>query len=161
MSTLTGLPADFIEGEPARLPLSVPQGDRPRSGSDDRPLRCDHQGRGVDANGNEPNYDPSWANGNGAYRAAYLDYLSAELHLKSTDGFRISADNIPDGSFDWSNTPRFSGPGNLPSMKSSIVGDHLGEAARENPRLRIFWAGGYYDLATPFLRPRLTRATLA
>jgi carboxypeptidase C (cathepsin A) len=90
-------------------------------------------GMEVDAAGERPNYDPSEASYEGAYVAAFHDYVRRELKWESDMYYTVSANVRP-----WDQT------GN------TEVAEVLRAAMTQQTYLKLLVVAGYYDLATPF-----------
>ncbi len=105
------------------------------------------EGTDVDDAGEYPGYDPSDTGISGAFVAALHDYLQRELKYDSQDDYHLSSNGI--GQWNWKHRGagggRFGGEQTMPY----VAGD-LADAMRKNPRLKVFSANGYFDLATPF-----------
>ena len=102
------------------------------------------EGTDVDAAGETPGYDPSEAAVEGAFVAAFHDYLSHELKYESHDDYVVQNTGII-GSWDW----KHRAPSGQLEQLPYVAGD-LGDAIRKDPKLRVFSANGLFDLATPF-----------
>jgi carboxypeptidase C (cathepsin A) len=104
-------------------------------------------GTDVDDAGEYPGYDPSDTGISGAFVAALHDYLQRELKYDSQDDYHLSSNSI--GQWDWKHKGagggRFGGDQTMPY----VAGD-LADAIRKDPKLKVFSANGYFDLATPF-----------
>ncbi len=107
------------------------------------------EGSDVDNAGEYPGYDPSDTGISGAFTAAFHDYLERELKYETTDTYRPMTEIIRD--WDWHHHPPgapergFGGTQQMPY----VAGD-LADALRKDPKLKVFSANGYFDLATPF-----------
>lgn len=107
------------------------------------------EGTDVDNAGEYPGYDPSDTGIEGAFIAAFHDYLSRELKYETNDTYRPSANSI--GEWDWHHHPpgmQTRGFGREQTMPY-VAGD-LADAMRKNPKMKVFSANGLFDLATPF-----------
>jgi len=152
-SRLTGLSVDYIKEanlrvSPTRFRKEVLRSDRKTLGRYDMRF----EGEDVDAAGENPSYDASDTGISGAFVAAIHDYLERELKYESTDNYRPTAYNLTGGQWDFHHRPPGGGgpggPGN--QQVQPYVAADLASAMRKNPRLRVFSANGYFDLATPF-----------
>jgi len=107
------------------------------------------EGSDVDNAGEYPGYDPSDTGISGAFTAAFHDYLARELKYETTDTYRPMTEIIRE--WDWHHHPPgapergFGGTQQMPY----VAGD-LADAMRKDPKLKVFSANGYFDLATPF-----------
>jgi len=145
MARLTGLSADYILRSNLRVQPSRFQRELLR----DRHEvigRIDSRfvGTEADAAGESPSYDPQASAISGAFVGAFNDYLYRDLGYKSQLTFRPN--NYAGIGNDWNfqhNAPDG-------QQLGASMGSDLGQAMRENPRLKILNVAGLYDLATPF-----------
>jgi carboxypeptidase C (cathepsin A) len=150
VSRLTGLSVDYVKEanlriSPTRFRKEVLREDRRTLGRYDMRF----EGVDIDAAGEAPSYDASDSGISGAFVAALHDYLQRELKFESTDTYRPTANDIIQ--WDWKHKPTSGGPGMGGGEQSQpYVAADLGSALRKNPRLKVFSANGYFDLATPF-----------
>jgi carboxypeptidase C (cathepsin A) len=101
--------------------------------------RLDTRYTGVDRDsaGEQFEFDPAMAEIRGAYSAAINGYVRTELNFDAAVPYEVSRPLYMDwGWKDFSN--RF-----------AAIGESLRKAMSVNPRMRVFVASGYYDLATP------------
>ena len=105
------------------------------------------EGFDVDAAGENPGYDPSDTGITGAYVGAFHDYLQRELKYMSSDPYYLSGPGVSQA---WDFKHRASGGGGRGEQSQPDVAMDLADAMRKNPKLRVFSANGYFDLATPF-----------
>lgn len=90
----------------------------------------------TDKSAQRPDYDPSYALAYGAFSTAMLDYLGRDLGYKEDQPYEILTAKVQ--------------PWRWNSMNHVVnLTDRLGEAMRDNPRLRVLVMGGRTDLATP------------
>ena len=107
----------------------------------------------IDSAGENPGFDPSDTGISGAFIGAFHEYLQTELKYMSSEPYYLSAPGI-NQNWDWTHRPSgfggggggFAGRG-MPEPDTVI---DLGDAMRKNPRLKVFSANGWFDLATPF-----------
>jgi carboxypeptidase C (cathepsin A) len=113
--------------------------------------RFDTRMTGLDVNGagENPTYDPSFAARNGAYIGAFMDYRTRALRVDPSIPYQRTADGLV--SFEWTHAPREGSAVVLPDGKAMMVGGDLAATVHQNPKLRLFFANGYLDLATPFI----------
>jgi carboxypeptidase C (cathepsin A) len=145
MARLTGLSTDYI----LRSNLRVQPNRFQRELLRDRHQvigRIDSRfvGTEADAAGESPSYDPQASAISGAFVGAFNDYLYRDLGYKSQLTFRPN--NYAGIGNDWNfqhNAPDG-------QQLGASMGSDLGQAMRENPRLKILNVAGLYDLATPF-----------
>ena len=102
------------------------------------------EGTDVDAAGETPGYDPSDTGIAGAFIAAFHDYLSHDLNDTTADTYYVSGPKVNE-SWDW----KHKATGGRQLQLPYVAGD-LADAMRKNPKLKVFSANGYFDLATPF-----------
>lgn len=108
------------------------------------------EGYDVDAAGENPGYDPSDTGISGVYVGAFHDYITRELKYMSTDPYYLSGPGVS-GAWDFTHRPPGGGAGGGRGGQSQPdVAMDLADAMRKNPKLRVFSANGYFDLATPF-----------
>lgn len=93
-------------------------------------------GADIDNAGENPSYDPSDANLNGLFIAAFNNYVRKDLNYFNDIPYEASTDVWP-----WSFKP---------SENSYLdVSETLRGAMTRNPHLKVNVVCGYYDLATP------------
>lgn len=90
-------------------------------------------GMDVDAAGERDEYDPSEASYEGAFSAAFQDYVRRELKWNSDSYYQITGNVRP-----WDQT------GN------TAVAEVLRAAMTQQTHLKVLVVCGYYDVATPF-----------
>ena len=106
-------------------------------------------GRDRDAAGEEFEFDPAMVEIFGAYAAAMNDYVRTELKFEADLPYEVIKAFYADwGWKDYAN-------------RYAPVGDQLRQAMSMNPRMRVFVANGYYDLATPHYGSDYTVSHLA
>ena len=85
-----------------------------------------------------PEYDPSYSSVQGAFTAAWNQYVRADLKFDSDLPYEVLTNRVNPWSFqDFEN-------------RYVNVAPSLREAMTQNTSLKVFIAAGYYDLATPF-----------
>ena len=101
-------------------------------------------GMDVDAAGEEAEYDPSYAAVQGAYTAAFNEYVRKELNWQSDVEYNILTPKV------W--------PWNYSEFTNSYVdvADRLRFAMTQNQFMHVLQVNGYYDLATPFYATEYT-----
>ncbi|MGH7201640.1 MAG: S10 family peptidase [Planctomycetaceae bacterium] len=97
-----------------------------------------------DAAGDSSEYDPSAAAIFGPYTATLNEYLRTELGVEKDIKYEILTPRVRPWSYD-----RFEN-----RYVNSI--EPLREAMTKHPRLQVFVASGYYDLATPYFASEYT-----
>jgi carboxypeptidase C (cathepsin A) len=147
LSRLTGLSPQFIEESNLRV----------RAGRFEKELlrdqrrtigRYDSRLEGVDADaaGANPEYDPSYASVQGAFTAAWNQYVRTDLKFESDLPYEVLTGRVNPWSYD--------------DFQNSYVNvaETLREAMTQNGALKVFVGAGYYDLATPFFTAEYTLA---
>ncbi|HWA63760.1 MAG TPA: peptidase S10 [Caulobacteraceae bacterium] len=99
----------------------------------------------VDAAGEDPEFDPSDTGVQGAFVAAFHDYLQNELDFTTDLSYRPGYDVIG-REWDW----RHKAPGARFPQPVADVAQDLGATMRKNPHLKVYSLNGLYDMATPF-----------
>ena len=110
------------------------------------------EGFDVDAAGENPGFDPSDTGISGVYVGAFHDYLQKELKYMSTEPYYLSGPGL-NQNWDFHHRPGAGGGGGGYGAREQDQPDvavDLSDAMRKNPKLRVFSANGYFDLATPF-----------
>jgi carboxypeptidase C (cathepsin A) len=153
LNHFTGLPVEYLEQaklrvNPSQFRAELLRGDGETSG--DIMGRYDARFEGTQPDDIEefPSYDPSDTGIAGAYTAAIHDYLSRELKYDSPDEYKLSADTI--GEWDWHHHAIGGGSGYGRMQELPDVTPDLADTMRKNPKLMVFSANGWFDLATPF-----------
>jgi carboxypeptidase C (cathepsin A) len=145
MARLTGLSEDYILLSNLRVSqfkfFRELLRDQKRSiGRYDSPL----VGIPADATGVSFEYDPSYASVQGAYTAMFNAYVRSELNYASDMPYEILTGKVqPWGWNEYQN-------------QFVDVSGRLRKAITENPNLRVLFANGYYDMATPFFATEYT-----
>jgi len=141
----TGLSVQYVKD--AKLRLSATRYRKELFRDDDTILgRYDarFQAFDVDAAGEAPGFDPSDTGISGVYVGAFHEYLQTELKYVTT----MSYDLHYDGKQEWDWKHRASGGRGEQTQPDTVI--DLGDAIRKNPKLKVFSANGWFDLATPF-----------
>jgi carboxypeptidase C (cathepsin A) len=102
------------------------------------------EGEDIDAAGESPEYDPSYASVQGAFTAMFNNYVRADLKYESDAPYQVLTDKVRPWNYD-----RF-------QNRYVNVAEMLRQAMTQNPSLRVMIANGYYDLATPFFATEYT-----
>lgn len=97
-----------------------------------------YTGRDKDNIGATFERDPSYSAIQGAFTAAFNDYARRELGYKNDAAYEILTGRVRPWSY-----------GNAQNSYLN-VGETLRQAMSQNPSLRVLFASGHYDLATPF-----------
>jgi carboxypeptidase C (cathepsin A) len=151
LNHFTGLPVKYLEQaklrvNPSQFRAELLRGDGDISGDIMGRYDARFEGTQPDDVGEFPSYDPSDTGIAGAYTAAIHDYLSRDLKYESADEYKLSADTI--GEWDWhhrSAAGRGYGRQEMPDVTPDLA-----DTIRKNPKLMVFSANGWFDLATPF-----------
>lgn len=145
LARLTGLSPQFIEAcnlrvSPGRFEKELLRDQRRTLGRYDSRL----EGVDEDAASDRPDYDPSYASVQGAFTAAWNQYVHTELKYESDLPYEVLTDRV----YPWSYREY--------ENRYVDVAGTLRDAMTQNAALRVFVANGYYDLATPFLATEYT-----
>ncbi len=145
LARLTGLSAAFLEESnlrvpPARFRKELLRGERRTLGRYDSRL----EGVDLDAAGDRPDYDPSYASVQGVYTAMFNDYVRTQLKYETDLPYEVLTGKVNP----WSYTEF--------ENRYVNVADMLRDAMTQNHDLRVTIANGYYDLATPFFATEYT-----
>jgi carboxypeptidase C (cathepsin A) len=145
MHAFTGLPVDVIHRANLRIDLPLFQTEllRGRGLSIGR-LDARYTLPPTDLNADSPDDDPAATAITGAYVAAFHDYAARTLGVKTDLPYRLSA-REPGWTWDWAHRPP---KGNVQTTPNTAV--DLAYTMRANPKLKILFLNGYYDMATPF-----------
>ncbi|MDQ7012594.1 MAG: peptidase S10 [Planctomycetota bacterium] len=139
LSRYTGLSEDYVDRADLRLNISRFTEELLRDegvivGRLDSRIRA----RDADRNGTGPNFDPSMEAIDGPYAALLNDYLRTELGYETDHPYEILTGRVHPWSYD-----RF-------TNRYVNVAPRLRDAMLKNRNLRVLFASGYYDLATPY-----------
>jgi len=145
LARLTGLTPQYIEQsnlriEPSRFRKELLRDQRRTIG------RYDSRLEGVDEDdaGENPDYDASYSSVQGAFTAAWNQYVRTELKFESDLPYEVLTSRVqPWSDLEYEN--RF-----------VDVSGSLRDALTQNAALHVFVANGYYDLATPMLATEYT-----
>ena len=96
------------------------------------------EGIDLDAAGEGAEYDPSYAAVQGAFTAAFNDYVRTELKWESDLPYEVLTGKVRPWSFAKQENQYLN------------VSEPLRQAITENPALHVLSMNGYYDMATPF-----------
>ena len=146
----TGLPISYL----LKANLRVNGGEFSKSLQDPEGLttgRLDTRYAGPDLNplSEEAEYDPQSDSISSAYSTAINDYMRTVLKYGDNQTYKPNA--YGDGNFRWD--LRHQAPGGPPvgqGESGTNVMPDLADKMKKNPKMKVFLAGGYYDLATPF-----------
>lgn len=142
----TGLPVSYI----LKANLRIDGGEFEKNLQDDTDtttgrLDTRFSGPTMDPLSKEAEYDPQSAAISSAYVSAFNDYVRKALHYGQDKTYRAEIELWK--TWDFKHKP----PGApRPLQQSTNTMPDLASAMKYNPDLRVFLAGGYFDLATPF-----------
>jgi carboxypeptidase C (cathepsin A) len=142
----TGLPVSYI----LKANLRIDGGEFEKNLQDDADtttgrLDTRFSGPTMDPLSKEADYDPQSAAISSAYVSAFNDYVRKTLKFGQEKMYRPQAPLWK--KWDFKHQP----PGaERPLQQATNTMPDLARAMKYNPDLRIFLAGGYFDLATPF-----------
>jgi carboxypeptidase C (cathepsin A) len=145
LARLTSLSPQFIEENdlrvrPGRFEKELLRDQRRTLGRYDSRL----EGVDEDAAGSNPEYDPSYASVQGAFTAAWNQYVRTELKFDTDLPYEVLTGRVNPWSYD-----------NYQNRYVDVA-DTLREAMSQNAALKVFVGAGYYDLATPFFSVEYT-----
>lgn len=139
LASYTGLSPDYVEDTDLRIRIDRFVKELLRD--EGRTVgRLDSRFKGIDRDeaGERYEYDPSMAAISGPYTALVNDYLRRDLRYENDVTYEILTGRVQPWSY-------------AGSQNSYVnVAEGLRSAMTQNPALRVFFAGGYYDLATPY-----------
>lgn len=147
LSALTGLKVEYLRE--AKLRIAAPRFRKELLRDDDRTLgRYDARFMGwdLDAAGETPGFDPSDTGISGVFVGAFHDYIQHELKYLSQETYYTSGPGVNEA-WDFKHQAPVQGRGQQTSPDTAV---DLADTMRKNPKLRVFSANGYFDLATPF-----------
>ncbi|MCZ6596039.1 MAG: peptidase S10 [Planctomycetota bacterium] len=101
-------------------------------------------GTDYDSAGERYDFDPSYANIQGPFTAAFNHYVRADLGFESNLPYEILTGRVQPWSYGEARN------------RYVNVSETLRGAMTRNPGLRVFVANGYYDLATPYFATKYT-----
>ena len=148
VAAVTGLSVGYVKE--SKLRISATRFRKELLRDDERTLgRYDARFMGwdPDAAGENPGSDPSDTGISGVYVGAFHDYIQRELKYLSQEPYYLSGPGI-NQAWDFKHKP--AGGGARVEQTAPDVAMDLGDTIRKNPKLRVFSANGYFDLATPF-----------
>jgi carboxypeptidase C (cathepsin A) len=148
VAAITGLSVEYVKE--SKLHISATRFRKELLRNDERTLgRYDARFMGwdPDAAGESPGYDPSDTGISGVYVGAFHDYIQRDLKYVSQEPYYVSGPGLNES---WEFKHKPSGGGRNGEQLAPDVAVDLSDAMRKNPKLRVFSANGYFDLATPF-----------
>jgi carboxypeptidase C (cathepsin A) len=145
VARFTGLSPKFVDESNLRIPdqrffKELLRDEKKTIGRYDSRL----EGVDEDAAGEEAEYDPSYAAVQGAYTAAFNEYVRTDLKWQSDMEYNILTPKV----WPW-NYSEF-------TNRYVTVADRLRSAMTQNQFMRVLQVNGYYDLATPFFATEYT-----
>ncbi len=146
LAGFTGLSAAYLKE--TKLRISPFRFRKELLRSDERTLgRYDarFEGWDPDAAGETPGYDPSDTGISGVYVGAFHDYLQRDLKFLSQEPYLLQGPGVNEA-WDWKH--KVAGQRQPQLMPDTSL--DLADAIRKNPKLHVFSANGWFDLATPF-----------
>src|ERR1700733_11899533 len=150
VAAITGLSVEYVKE--AKLRISATGFRKELLREDQRTLgRYDARFMGWDQDsaGENPSYDPSDTGISGVYVGAFHEYLQRELKFMSQEPYYTSGAGVNEA-WDFKHRAAGAGSGRGGEQTAPDVAADLADAIRKNPKLRVFSANGYFDLATPF-----------
>jgi len=145
LARYTALPEDLIDRSNLRIPLGVFQ--KNLLGEERKVIgRFDGRITGYDPDpiSSRPSYDPSLSQYLAIYSSTFNDYVRRVLKYDSTLPYEVLSNKVRPWKFGEA------GQGYL------NVADDLAAAMVKNPHLKVLFASGYYDLATPYYSANYT-----
>jgi carboxypeptidase C (cathepsin A) len=145
LAYFTGLSEDYIDRTNLRIQIyrftkELLRDERRTVG------RLDSRFKGIDRDsaGEKFEFDPSYANIQGPYTAAFNAYVRGELNFESDLPYEILTDRVS--------------PWSYAEFENHYVNvaETLRQAMSTNPYLKVYVANGYYDFATPYLATEYT-----
>jgi carboxypeptidase C (cathepsin A) len=151
LSDLTGLSVQYLKEtklrvQPTRFRKELLRDDERILGRYDARF----EGMDIDSAGENPGYDPSDTGPMGAFVGAFHNYIQKELKYMSTEPYVLSASFGQNWNFRHHPSGASGGGGGAAMQSEPDTAVDLSDAMRKNPKLRVFSANGYFDLATPF-----------
>ncbi len=145
LARLTGLPESYVVQcnlriSESRFTKELLREERKTIGRYDSRL----EGEDLDAAGDRPEYDPSYASVQGVYTAMFNNYVRTDLKFDSDLPYQVLTDKVQPWSYDHFQN------------RYVNVAEMLRQAMTQNPSLKVMIANGYYDLATPFFATEYT-----
>jgi carboxypeptidase C (cathepsin A) len=148
VAAFTGLSVQYVKE--TRLRISPTRFRKELLRDDDRMFgRYDARFMGWDPDsaGETPGYDASDTGISGVFVGAFHDYIQRELKYMSQETYYLSGPGL-NQAWDWKHRPSGGGPRDEQSQPDTAI--DLADTMRKNPKLRVFSANGWFDLATPF-----------
>ncbi len=145
LARFTGLSQKFVEESNLRITMErfgkeLLRDQRRTVGRYDGRL----EGMDIDAAGESPEYDPSYAAVQGVYTAMFNDYVRTQLKFQTDVPYEILTGRVQPWSFGQSQNEYLN------------VAEPMRRALTQNPATRVLVGAGYYDMATPFFGAEYT-----
>jgi len=150
LAAFTGLSVEYVKE--AKLRISATHFRKELFRGDDQILgRYDARFEAFDADaaGENPGFDPSDSGISGAFVGAFHNYIQNELKYTEAEPYYLSGPGI-NQNWDWKHRPSGGGGRGRGEQTQPDTVIDLGDAMRKNPKLKVFSANGWFDLATPF-----------
>jgi carboxypeptidase C (cathepsin A) len=146
-SNLSGLSKQFIDNNNFRIDLGMFNKELLRD-QKRTTGRLDSRFTGIDRNPakENPEFDPSMAAIRPPYTAVFNDYVRRQLNFKSDLEYYILGGGI-NAPWNWNQNNGYA--------NTAVT---LQSAMQKNPYMKIFFASGYYDMATPYFATDYTIA---
>ena len=145
LARLTGLSEEYIEESNLRISMQrfakeLLRKEGKTIGRYDGRL----EGADLDAAGERPEYDPSYASVQGAFTAVFNEYIRKDLKYETDLTYEALTDKVRPWSYS-----RF-------ENRYVNTAEMMRQAMTQNPNLKVIVDNGYYDLATPFFATEYT-----
>ncbi len=152
ISAFTGLSVQYVKESKLRISATHFRKELLR---DDQQIlgRYDARFEAFDADnaGENPGFDPSDTGITGVYVAGFHEYLQKELKYMSSEPYYLSGPGLNQNwNFEHRPSGGGGGYGGGRAQSQPDVAIDLADAMRKNPKLKVFSANGWFDLATPF-----------
>jgi carboxypeptidase C (cathepsin A) len=145
LARFTGLTPEYIER--SNLRIDIHRFDKELLRDQRRTVgRLDSRFTGIDldAAGETPEFDPSYASIYGEYTGTFNDWVRRGLRFETDMPYEILTGKVRPWNYEQSQN------------RYLDVAETLRAAMSRNPHLRVLVANGYYDLATPFAATHFT-----
>jgi carboxypeptidase C (cathepsin A) len=145
LARLTGLSEQFVDESNLRISMQrfgkeLLRKERRTIGRYDSRL----EGTDLDAAGERPDYDPSYASVQGVFTAVFNEYIRRDLKYETDLPYEVLTSKVQPWDY-----KRF-------ENRYVNVAELLRQAMTQNPNLKVMIVNGYYDLATPFFATEYT-----
>jgi carboxypeptidase C (cathepsin A) len=150
LHTYTGLPVDYLLRANLRVPgaafsknLQLPE--EVTTGR----LDTRYKGPDLDPLSADAEYDPQSQSISSAYTSALNQYMRTDLKYGANQTYLPGAYTDPGFTWDLRHQAPNGPPANQQEGGTNVMPD-LAYTMKTNPSMKVFLAGGYYDLATPY-----------